>query len=179
MRHYEIVFLIHPDQSEQVPAMLDRYRDMVTSGGGILHRQEDWGRRILAYMINDVHKAHYVMINIECPLAVLTEIERNFKFNDSVLRYLVIRRKRAITEESPMAKAKAKEDMNDSARKAAAKSSPKEPGEDNSRKEQSGKVESDGSGQAQDSASGKGDPEPTPEKSEPPESGDDQPENAS
>ena len=93
MRHYEIVFLVHPDQSEQVPAMVDRFKDMVTSGDGKIHRVEDWGRRRLAYMINDVHKAHYIMINIECSLGVLQDIERNFKFNDSILRHLVIRRK--------------------------------------------------------------------------------------
>ena len=118
MRHYEVVFLVHPDQSEQVPAMIDRYSDMVTSGSGNVHRVEDWGRRRLAYMINDVHKAHYVMINIECGLEVLAEIERNFKFNDSVLRHLVIRRKSAMTEQSAMAKAKALEDEADAARDA-------------------------------------------------------------
>ena len=110
MRHYDIVFLVHPDQSEQVPAMIDRYREMVTTSDGLVHRVEDWGRRRLAYMINDVHKAHYVLFNIECSLEVLREIERNFKFNDSVLRHLIIRRKQAITEESALAKAKAEED---------------------------------------------------------------------
>ncbi len=110
MRHYEIVFLVHPDQSEQVPAMIDRYKEMVTSSEGNVHRVEDWGRRRLAYMVNDVHKAHYIMINIECDLNVLGEIEKNFKFNDSILRHLIIRRKVAITEESPMAIAKARED---------------------------------------------------------------------
>ncbi len=116
MRHYEIVFLVHPDQSEQVPAMIDRYKEMVESGNGTVHRVEDWGRRRLAYMINDVHKAHYVMINIECGLEILADIERNFKFNDSILRHLVIRRKIAITEESAMATAKAREDEADAAR---------------------------------------------------------------
>ena len=118
MRHYEIVFLVHPDQSEQVPAMIDRYKEMVASGSGTTHRVEDWGRRRLAYMINDVHKAHYVMFNIECDLNVLSDIERNFKFNDSILRHLVVRRKKAETEESPMAKAKAKEDAEESAKLA-------------------------------------------------------------
>ena len=118
MRHYEIVFLVHPDQSEQVPAMIDRYKEMVASGSGITHRVEDWGRRRLAYMINDVHKAHYVMLNIECDLNVLSDIERNFKFNDSILRHLVVRRKKAETEESPMAKAKAKEDAEEAAKLA-------------------------------------------------------------
>ena len=116
MRHYEIVFLVHPDQSEQVPAMVDRFKDMVTSGDGKIHRVEDWGRRRLAYMINDVHKAHYIMINIECSLDVLQDIERNFKFNDSILRHLVIRRKQAITEESSMAKARAREDAAEAAK---------------------------------------------------------------
>jgi len=111
MRHYEIVFLVHPDQSEQVPAMIDRYREMVISGEGKVHRVEDWGRRRLAYMINDVHKAHYVMLNIECSLETLRDIERNFKFNDSVLRHLVIKRKGAITEESYFAKEKAAEEQ--------------------------------------------------------------------
>lgn len=116
MRHYEIVFLVHPDQSEQVPAMIDRYRELVTSGDGRIHRVEDWGRRRLAYMINDVHKAHYVMVNIECSLEVLKDIERNFRFNDSILRHLVIRRKQAVIEESGMARAKAREDAAESAK---------------------------------------------------------------
>ncbi len=147
MRHYEIVFLVHPDQSEQVPAMIDRYKEMVTSGKGKVHRIEDWGRRRLAYMINDVHKAHYVLINIECDLDVLREIEKNFKFNDSVLRHLVIRRKEAITEESPMGKAKAREDAAEAER--AERQVPKpadtdvddEPGEES--REESGEEPSD------------------------------------
>jgi small subunit ribosomal protein S6 len=105
MRHYEIVFLVHPDQSEQVPAMVERYQGMVTSSGGSVHRTEDWGRRQLAHPINKVHKAHYVMINVECDSAVLSEITSAFKFNDAVLRHLVIARKKAITEPSPMAAA--------------------------------------------------------------------------
>lgn len=117
MRHYEIVFLVHPDQSEQVPAMIDRYKEMVTSTEGNIHRVEDWGRRRLAYMINDVHKAHYVMINIECNLETLRDIERNFKFNDSILRHLVIRRNSAVTDESFFAKEKAAENQSDSSRK--------------------------------------------------------------
>ncbi|MBX2867151.1 MAG: 30S ribosomal protein S6 [Acidiferrobacterales bacterium] len=120
MRHYEIVFLVHPDQSEQVPAMIDRYKEMVTAGDGQVHRSEDWGRRRLAYSINDVHKAHYVMINIECSLEVLREIERNFKFNDSILRHLVIKQKTAHTEESPFAKAKAEEDRLDEEKRKSA-----------------------------------------------------------
>ncbi len=170
MRHYEIVCLIHPDQSEQVPAMMDRYRDMVTSGGGVLHREEDWGRRILAYMINDVHKAHYVMINIECSLTVLAEIERNFKFNDSILRYLVIRRKRAITDESPMARAKAREELNEAARTATEKKAPKEPPKADLPGKQDKGTGTDESGQENPV---------TPEERKDPESENDQPENAS
>ena len=128
MRHYEIVFLVHPDQSEQVPAMIDRFKDMVTSADGKIHRVEDWGRRRLAYMIHDVHKAHYVMINIECGVDVLREIERNFKFNDSILRHLVIRRKQAITEESSMAKAKAREDAAEAAKESGSSGVPDDSG---------------------------------------------------
>jgi small subunit ribosomal protein S6 len=104
MRHYEIVFLVHPDQSEQVPAMIERYRSMIESAQGRIHRLEDWGRRQLAYPINKVHKAHYVLMNIECPLETLRELESAFRFNDAVLRSLVIGRKRAITTPSPLAK---------------------------------------------------------------------------
>ena len=141
MRHYEIVFLVHPDQSEQVPAMIDRYKEMVASGSGITHRVEDWGRRRLAYMINDVHKAHYVMINIECDLSVLSDIERNFKFNDSILRHLVVRRKKAETEESPMAKAKAKEDAEEAA-KLAREAERRESNAERDEEESAGKAES-------------------------------------
>ncbi|MFT5258773.1 MAG: small subunit ribosomal protein S6 [Saprospiraceae bacterium] len=105
MRHYEIVYLVHPDQSPEVPAMIERYSSMVTSGGGTIHRSEDWGRRQLAYMIKDVHKAHYVMMNIEASLETLREIENNFQFNDAIIRSLVIRKKKAITEPSHLARA--------------------------------------------------------------------------
>jgi len=104
MRHYEIVFLVHPDQSEQVPAMVDRYRGMIEQGSGAIHRVEDWGRRQLAYPINKVHKAHYVLMNIECDKPILDQIENAFRFNDAVLRSLVLRRDKAITESSPMMK---------------------------------------------------------------------------
>lgn len=104
MRHYEVVFIVHPDQSEQVPAMIERYRAQITSSGGAIHRLEDWGRRQLAYTIQKIHKAHYVLMNIECNLEVLAELEHGFKFNDAVLRHLVISRKSAITEPSPMMK---------------------------------------------------------------------------
>ena len=103
MRHYEIVFLVHPDQSEQVPAMVERYQGMVTNSGGKVHRFEDWGRRQLAHPINKAHKAHFVLLNVECNHDVLTEITSAFRFNDAVLRNLVISRKEAITEASPMA----------------------------------------------------------------------------
>jgi len=102
MRHYEIVFLVHPDQSEQVPAMIERYRAMIEGDGGKIHRLEDWGRRQLAYSINKVHKAHYVLMNIECGKETLDELVSAFRFNDAVLRHLVIKRKEAITEPSPM-----------------------------------------------------------------------------
>ena len=92
MRHYEIVFLVHPDQSEQVDAMVDRYRSIIEKGGGTIHRQEDWGRRQLAYLIDKVHKAHYVLMNIECNRETLDELESAFRFNDAVIRSLVLNR---------------------------------------------------------------------------------------
>ena len=110
MRHYEIVLLIHPDQSEQVPAMLERYKTLVTAGGGTVHRIEDWGRRQLAYMIQKLAKAHYLCLNIECSLETLTEMETGFRFNDAVLRHLTVARDAAITTPSPMMKGGDKED---------------------------------------------------------------------
>ncbi len=104
MRHYEIVFLVHPDQSEQVPAMLDRYRSTIEGNAGKIHRLEDWGRRQLAYPIQKVHKAHYVLMNIECDQDTLDELTSGFRFNDAVIRNLVIRRDHAITEASPLVK---------------------------------------------------------------------------
>ena len=104
MRHYEVVFLVHPDQSEQVPAMLERYKAVITTGGGQVHRLEDWGRRQLAHTINKVHKAHYVLMNIECGKPALEELLSLFKFNDAVLRNLVLQRDEAVTEPSPLAK---------------------------------------------------------------------------
>ena len=103
MRHYEIVFLVHPDQSEQVPAMVEKYQGMVTSTGGTVHRNEDWGRRQLAHPIHKAHKAHYVLLNVECGHEALEEIRSAFRFNDAVLRHLIIARDKAITEASPMA----------------------------------------------------------------------------
>lgn len=104
MRHYEIVFIVHPDQSEQVPAMIERYRSQITTGCGAIHRLEDWGRRQLAYPIQKIHKAHYVLMNIECSLEVLAELEHGFKFNDAVLRHMTIVTKAAVVEPSPMMK---------------------------------------------------------------------------
>jgi small subunit ribosomal protein S6 len=104
MRHYEIVFIVHPDQSEQVPAMIERYRTMVTGQGGRIHRLEDWGRRQLAYPVQKLHKAHYVLMNIECGLPTLTELEHAFKFNDAVLRHLVVAMSEAVVAPSPMMK---------------------------------------------------------------------------
>lgn len=104
MRHYEIVFLVHPDQSEQVPAMIERYRSIIESQNGVVHRLEDWGRRQLAYLINKAHKAHYVLMNIECTLETLRELESAFKFNDAVLRHLTIRRAAAVVAPSSLAK---------------------------------------------------------------------------
>ncbi|MCU7915039.1 MAG: 30S ribosomal protein S6 [Candidatus Thiodiazotropha sp. (ex Gloverina cf. vestifex)] len=104
MRRYEVVFLVHPDQSEQVPAMIERYRSGIESKGGAIHRLEDWGRRQLAYPINKIHKAHYVLMNIECDSEALSELESAFRFNDAVLRNMVIRRDEAITDVSQLAK---------------------------------------------------------------------------
>jgi small subunit ribosomal protein S6 len=122
MRHYEIVFIVHPDQSEQVPAMVDRYRQMVTSRSGRIHRLEDWGRRQLAYPIEKVHKAHYVLMNIECDNETLSELEHAFKFNDAVLRHLTVHMTDAVTAPSPMMKEEKSRSMTtgDEGRAAAA-----------------------------------------------------------
>lgn len=109
MRHYEIVFLVHPDQSGQVPSMIQRYQAIIKTGHGKVHRLEDWGRRALAYPINKVHKAHYVLMNIECSDAVLSEIETAFRFNDMVIRNLVLRCDHAVSAQSPIAKAGAQQ----------------------------------------------------------------------
>jgi small subunit ribosomal protein S6 len=104
MRHYEIVFIVHPDQSEQVPAMVERYRGLIAQRNGQVHRLEDWGRRQLTYSIQKMHKAHYVLMNIECDGETLAELEHSFKFNDAVLRHLVVRMPKAVTTPSPMMK---------------------------------------------------------------------------
>ena len=128
MRHYEIVFLVHPDQSEQVPAMIERYRSMIESGQGAIHRLEDWGRRQLAFQINKIHKAHYVLMNIECSQETLNELESAFKFNDAVIRWLTLKKKEAVTVPSPMMKEKEEESRREKeaaerARNAAAEES--------------------------------------------------------
>lgn len=110
MRHYEIVFLVHPDQSEQLPAMIERYRQMIESDGGSIHRLEDWGRRQLAYPIQKVHKAHYILMNIECTPRAIEELTSAFRFNDAVLRNMMIGRDEPITEPSPLARGEASED---------------------------------------------------------------------
>lgn len=118
MRHYEIVFLVHPDQSEQVPGMIERYSNLITQGGGTIHRTEDWGRRQLSFPINKIHKAHYLLLNIECDKATLEEINTAFRFNDAVLRNMIMGRKQADTEESPIMKieneSKERKDRDDS-----------------------------------------------------------------
>lgn len=113
MRHYEVIFLVHPDQSEQVPAMVERYRSMIEQANGTIHRLEDWGRRQLAYTINKVHKAHYILMNIECNQETLSELENAFYYNDAVLRNMVVARKEADVEPSVMAGKK--DDKSDSA----------------------------------------------------------------
>jgi len=113
MRHYEIVFIVHPDQSEQVPAMVERYRTLVTSKNGHIHRLEDWGRRQMAYPIQKIHKAHYVLMNIEADQETLDELEHAFKFNDAVLRHLIIKVKAAVTAPSAMMKEEKSRSFND------------------------------------------------------------------
>lgn len=120
MRHYEIVFLVHPDQSEQVPAMIDRYKSIITSNNGTIHRLEDWGRRLLAYPINKIHKAHYVLMNIECDAESLNQLTDGFRFNDAVIRNLVIKKDEAVTEASHLIKAKDEEDSRPAPAAAAA-----------------------------------------------------------
>ena len=104
MRHYEIVFMVHPDQSEQVPAMLERYQGIISSNKGVVHRLEDWGRRLLAYPINKIHKAHYVLMNIECNSEALKQLTEAFRFNDAVIRNLEIKKNKAVVEASPLFK---------------------------------------------------------------------------
>ena len=120
MRHYEIVFLVHPDQSEQVPSMVERYKGSIESDGGTVHRLEDWGRRQLAYPIQKIHKAHYILMNVECTETALEELTTNFRYNDAVLRNVVIRRDGSEVEETLIMKAEREENERDAARNAAA-----------------------------------------------------------
>ena len=121
MRHYEVVFLVHPDQSEQVPAMIERYRSTIETDGGKIHRLEDWGRRQLAYPINKVHKAHYVLMNVECSKEAMNEVESAFRFNDAVIRNLILIRNEAVTEASPLAKSsEEREERRDDSERAEA-----------------------------------------------------------
>jgi small subunit ribosomal protein S6 len=125
MRHYEVVFIVHPDQSEQVPAMIERYRTLISTNKGNIHRLEDWGRRQLAYPINKIHKAHYVLMNIECDQETLAELEHGFKFNDAVIRHLTFSTKTAVTDPSPMMKEeKSKSVLSNDAAKTESKEAP-------------------------------------------------------
>ena len=120
MRHYEVVFMVHPDQSEQVPGMIERYKGLIEADGGKIHRLEDWGRRQLAYPINKIHKAHYVLMNVEMSQAASEELDSSFRYNDAVLRNLVIRRDEAITEESIIMKAEKEKESREQRRAAEA-----------------------------------------------------------
>ena len=124
MRHYEVVFLVHPDQSEQVPAMIERYSSIVKDSGGQIHRLEDWGRRQLAYPINKIHKAHYVLMNIECNTQALDELNYSFKFNDAVIRNMVITTKEAVTGPSPIMASASRETRSESTSSPAAAEKP-------------------------------------------------------
>ena len=124
MRHYEVCFIVHPDQSEQVPAMVERYKSLVTSRNGIIHRLEDWGRRQLAYPLQKIHKAHYVLMNIECDGETLAELEHAFKFNDAVLRHLTVKMKAAVTSPSPMMKEEKSKSLMEGKSEAAAEAAP-------------------------------------------------------
>jgi small subunit ribosomal protein S6 len=146
MRHYEIVFLVHPDQSEQVPAMIERYRSMIDAGKGVIHRQEDWGRRQLAFQINKIHKAHYVLMNIECGQDTLSELESAFKFNDAVIRWLTLKKKEAVTVPSPMMKEKEEESRREkeAAERARAAAESQESGSEEESEGDSGEESGDG-----------------------------------
>ena len=128
MRHYEICFIVHPDQSEQVPAMIERYKGVIAQRAGIVHRLEDWGRRQLTYQIQKVHKAHYVLMNIECDQDTVNELEHSFKFSDAVVRHLIVKMTKAVTAPSPMMKEeKSKSMMERGAEPRAAEAKPAEP----------------------------------------------------
>ena len=124
MRHYEIVFIVHPDQSEQVPGMVDRYRQMVSGRGGKIHRLEDWGRRQLSFPLQKIHKAHYVLMNVECDAETLGELDHAFKFNDAVLRHLIVKMEEAVTAPSPMMKEEKSRSLTAPSAEEAAKPAP-------------------------------------------------------
>jgi small subunit ribosomal protein S6 len=154
MRHYEIVFLVHPDQSELVPAMVDRYTSIVEKADGKIHRIEDWGRRQMAYSINKIHKAHYVLMNIECSLDTLREIENIFRFNDAIIRSMVIKKDEAITEASPLMEEKNREESSrrEEPRKAEAEQADEtaDSGEEGSTEEEKQEAESSSDDAAED-----------------------------
>ncbi|WP_250461588.1 30S ribosomal protein S6 [Microbulbifer litoralis] len=149
MRHYEIVFLVHPDQSEQVPGMVDRYSATIKDSGGQVHRLEDWGRRRLAYPINKIHKAHYVLMNVECTDEALEELTTNFRYNDAVIRNLVIREDEAITDESPIMKAEKESRERKAARQERSERREKR---DDKREEKSSSADESREAQASDNA---------------------------
>ncbi len=153
MRHYEIVFLVHPDQSEQVPAMVERYRGIIESKNGAIHRLEDWGRRQLAYPINKIHKAHYVLMNIECDQSTLDELIGAFRFSDAVIRNMVLSMPGPETEPSPMAKDEESE-RDDAASERGAASDDDQPAQDAEASDESAPVEQD-AGSGADSADAK------------------------
>ena len=168
MRHYEICFLVHPDQSEQVPAMLERYRSLIEGSGGAIHRLEDWGRRQLAFPIVKLHKAHYVLMNIECDGATLAELEGIFRFNDAVLRHLTLSRQVAVAEQSLMMKAKEEKDRSSRSyeeRKSAAASSAQQKPAKVVAEETAGdeKAEDDKAESAEEAATPEASPEASPE----------------
>lgn len=131
MRHYEIIFLVHPDQSEQVPGMIERYKGTIEADGGKIHRLEDWGRRHMAYSINKIHKAHYVLLNVEMSQTAYEELDAAFRYNDAVLRNLIIRRDEAVTEESAIMKAEREKESRDQRRAAAEARHAQETDDDN------------------------------------------------
>ena len=138
MRHYEIVIMVHPDQSEQVPAMIERYTKLITDNGGAVHRLEDWGRRHLAYPIDKIHKAHYVLLNIECSQDALDELNHNFRFNDAIIRDLVIRRDEADTQPSPIKAAETRDERRDDRpRRSPAPSEKKEESQEKEQEQES------------------------------------------
>jgi len=154
MRHYEIVFLVHPDQSEQVPAMVERYRGIIESQEGVVHRQEDWGRRQLAYPINKVYKAHYTLLNIECNQSALDELSSAFKFNDAVIRHMVLQQDKPVTAPSPLIKKEeTRGDEERRARSADSDSFSSDDGSDSSGSESDDSASAESAGEAASPAS--------------------------